>query len=112
MTWTRAINAIVESGKLEPDWDSYGAEPIKEEVVRHATNTGIVFELCGAKPPTMAYPLVDGNIVLEWQMPDGIIHRIMIGDPNHELSLMTSYPDNRPATFSDINSIPEFLYGD
>ena len=102
--WDQAQEHIRALLRLKPDWDGEGASPVRPDLIQSAlqlTNKLIADEMAA---PHDIYPLPDGNILLEWQQPDGIIQRIEIEEVGQG-ELMITYPD-APAQFSKLTWLP------
>lgn len=78
------------------DWDGEGSPRPTEELVL-ATQSLLKTV---ATPPNDIYPTINGNIIVEWQYPDGGIYRIEVDGPNEGETMLTR-PD-LPAQFERI----------
>ena len=98
MGWEEAKENIQALVLLENDWDGEDASKICPLLIRSALYLAESERSKGRPAPHAVYPLPDGNIMLEWQHPDGIIERIEVeGFGRGEL--MVTYP-NKKAEFT------------
>ena len=73
LSWLEAAGRLEEISRLEPNWDSYGADPITKTAIERALEllnhlrqlmAGVVGE---AYLPLNIAPIADGGVQLEWQ---------------------------------------------
>jgi len=76
--WERVREMILSLEHLEADWDGAGAPPVLGRIVRDAIRWCERLESHGSEAPITVYPLSDGNVILEWHLPDDVIKRIEI----------------------------------
>jgi hypothetical protein len=93
--WEKAQDHILALMCLEENWDGEGASKVRPELIRSALRLANSLRGSGEPAPHDVYPLPDGNIVLEWQYPDGVIDRIEIEDVGRGRQ-MTSFPNAQP----------------
>lgn len=98
--WDKAHDQIAAISRLREGWDGDGADPIRPEIARATARLLRFLRSTGYMPPQDIYPMPDGTITIEWQMPDDVIQRIEVEGSGHG-QMMISYPD-RPATFKSI----------
>jgi len=65
MTWAEVFTRLKSYTKLQPNWDSYGAEPPTFETSEMAERWAGLLELCGAAVPDNVAPIGNG-IEFEW----------------------------------------------
>jgi hypothetical protein len=95
--WAEAELQLMGFATLGPDWDGEGASAVSLSTVLSALRLAEWLDQQGTAPPECVYPLCDGNIILEWSYPDGVIQRIEVKGPGRG-QLMTTFPD-APARF-------------
>ncbi len=68
--WLADIKEEMRSySKLAPDWDSYGGEPVQEDIVETAVQVARIMAICGFSRPEVC-PESSGGVLLEWQQSD------------------------------------------
>ena len=97
--WDRAMKAIQSLRELEPDWDGQGGHPIPADKLASAVSFCRLMRADGKPPPSAVYPLSDGNVMIEWSYPDGVMVRFEIESPGRG-EFMATFPDDRKAEFS------------
>jgi hypothetical protein len=102
--WEKLEEHILAFVGLEEDWDGAGAEKVRDELIRSALHLIRKLQADRLSPPHDAYPLPDGNIILEWQHHDGVIERIEVEGVGLG-QLMVTYPD-APAEFTELRWLP------
>lgn len=98
--WEKAHDQILAIARLGTDWDGDGADSVRPELIRSATRLLRWLRATGHPAPHDIYPMPDGNITLEWQLPGDIIRRIEV-EGNGRGRMMTTYPD-APAEFKPV----------
>ena len=81
--WTAVVEKIVTFQQLGNDWDGYGAEAPSGAVVESAVGLAYCFQENGVRPPQRVVPSPGGEIVFEWQEPDGTYTEVEIDAPLH-----------------------------
>jgi hypothetical protein len=99
--WDKVSEQILAISRLVADWDGGGALAVRPELICSAMRLIHLLQANGEAPPQDAYPLPDGNIILEWQFDDGVIRRIEVEEIGRG-QLMVTYPADKPATFSEL----------
>lgn len=98
--YARARGRVEELARMEEDWDSYGALPVRPGVRTSALALiGLLAGRTSVAAPDDIYPTPDGNIVFEWRLPGQMIERLEVAGQG-KLERMTTYPD-RQAEFRE-----------
>jgi hypothetical protein len=82
----RAKALVREFGRLESNWDGYGAQPLSRAATDNATRFLGVLSASNAPTPDLS-PLANGTIALEWQSAVGFAY-LEIG--NSRFSMVAS----------------------
>jgi hypothetical protein len=112
MPWAR--EQLNEMSELEPDWDSYGADPIAPRAIALATDllrlvderlSGVAFE---QSRPQIVAPRADGGVQIEWGTSPFLI--AVHADPSGNLGYLykdrqgeiTRYEEKQSASWDQI----------
>jgi hypothetical protein len=98
--WERAEEHIRGLLQIKDNWDGEGPSAARQELVCSALHLAKKLAKDGDVAPQDAYLLPDGNIMLEWQFPDGRIVRIEIEEAGRG-QRMTTFA-KAPAQFDEI----------
>ena len=79
--WEPAVQEILSYEHLGDNWDGYGAEPPSREVLESAIGLAHTFRKNGVEPPHRVCPGVAGEVLFEWQYPDGTVAEVEINAP-------------------------------
>jgi hypothetical protein len=93
--WEPAVREIVEFQDLGDNWDGYGAEAPRREVLESAIGLAYCFLESGVPPPFRVAPGVAGEVIFEWQDADGTCTEVEIDRPLHA-EVMVVGPGKRP----------------
>lgn len=81
--WEPVVRKIVSFQHLEHDWDGFGAEAPSREVLESAIGLAYCFHEAGVDPPHCVAASVAGEVVFDWQDPDGTCTSVEIDRPLH-----------------------------
>ncbi len=99
--WSRVAVALGKIATASPGDGSGLDVPVPPAVVRTSRALAhVLSNALGLPVPDGLYPLPDGEIVFEYRLPDGVIARYIV-EGEGRAQLMISYPDGRPAQFTD-----------
>ena len=98
--WDRAVRAIRCLHSLTSNWDGAGGRAVDSAWIASAVRFCHVMREANKPAPSSVYPLSDGNIMLEWRLPQEVIVRFEIEGPGRG-EFMTTYPDGQKATFQE-----------
>jgi hypothetical protein len=93
--WEFAVQRIVEMQHLEDNWDGYGAEAPSRAVLESAIGLAYCYLDNGVDPPHRVAPGPAGEVVFEWQDPDGTYSEVEIDRPLHA-EIMVIEPGKPP----------------
>ena len=102
--WEPAVQKIVSFQHLDDDWDGFGAEAPSRAVLESAIGLAYCFLEDGVDPPHRVVVSVAGEIIFEWQDPDGTYTEVEIDRPLHAEVIVIQ--PGRPAEFRDIPERP------
>jgi hypothetical protein len=79
--WEPAVKKILSFKELEDDWDGFGAKMPSREMLECAI--GLAYLLCdrGVPAPSRVAPGLEGEVIFEWQDPDGTYADVEIVRP-------------------------------
>jgi hypothetical protein len=109
--WERAIRAIRVLHSLAPDWDGAGGRPVPADKIASAVRFCQLMRDAKQPPPSAVYPLVEGNIMIDWRSAEGVVVRFEVESPGRG-EFMTTFPDGRKTQFQDYHweADPAFQY--
>lgn len=79
--WEPTVQRIVGFQHLGDDWDGFGAAAPLHEVLQSAIGLAYCFYEQGVDPPHRVTASVGGEVVFEWQDPDGTYTEVEIDGP-------------------------------
>jgi hypothetical protein len=79
--WEPAVQKIIGFQHLGDDWDGFGAKAPSREMLESAVGLAYVFLEQGVPPPSRVVPGLDGEVIFEWQEPDGTYTDVEIVRP-------------------------------
>jgi hypothetical protein len=79
--WESAIKEITKYQHLGDDWDGLGAKAPSRELLDSAIGLGYLFYQKGVPPPSRVVPGLEGEVIFEWQEPDGTYTDVEIVRP-------------------------------
>jgi len=91
--WEQVKEQIIALEQLEPGWDGADAPSVPLRMVRATISWTEHLKLQDVDPPHDVYPLSDGNVILEWQLPNDVIRRIEIKEDCVAREMVT-YPSS------------------
>lgn len=80
-TWSQQIDKLLIIRQLEDDWDGQGTPAPTVEVVDSALVLAILLRQDGVIPPTGIVQGVVGEVVFDWQSPDGKYVEVEVTGP-------------------------------
>ncbi len=81
--WEPAMHKIVAFQHLGDDWDGFGAAAPSRAVLESAIGLAYCFLKDGVDPPHRVVAGPGGEVVFEWQDPDGTYTEVEIDRPLH-----------------------------
>lgn len=81
--WEQAVREIISYQHLSNDWDGYGAEAPRREVLESAIGLAYTYSQNGVDPPDRVAPGVAGSVIFEWQRQDGTYATVEVDGPLH-----------------------------
>jgi hypothetical protein len=81
--WEPAVQKILGFQHLQEDWDGFGAQAPSREVLESAIGLAYCLLEKGVDPPHRVVASTAGEVVLEWQDPDGTYTEVEIDAPLH-----------------------------
>lgn len=79
--WEPYVQQIVQFQHLGDDWDGAGAKSPADELLISAIALANVFGIQGVPPPSRVVPGLDGTVLFEWQLPDGVHAEVEVVRP-------------------------------
>lgn len=76
--WEPVVKKIVEFQHLGDDWDGLGARAPSYDVLVSAIGLAYVLNQQEVDPPVRVVPGLEGEVIFEWQFPDGTYAEIEI----------------------------------
>jgi hypothetical protein len=80
--WESAVQKVIGFQQLQDDWDGFGAQAPSRELLESAIGLAYCFLENGVDPPHRVAPGVGGEVVFEWQDPDGTYTEVEIDAPH------------------------------
>lgn len=99
-TWNDVIEHVRGFGRLEADWNGYGAAAVPPEMIGWAVDCATHFLRDRFPVPDAIYPFPDGNVVFEWYEDKKLVRQIEVEGPGHGQA-MSRQPDGGMA-FEDV----------
>jgi len=81
--WEPVVQKIVGFQHLGDDWDGFGALAPSREVLESAIGLAYCFLNDSVDPPHRVVAAAGGEVVFEWQDPDGTYTEVEIDRPFH-----------------------------
>jgi hypothetical protein len=81
--WRSAVAKITGLQDLDDDWDGAGAKAPSPDVVTSAIGLAFLLSEKGVDPPHRVAPGLEGEVIFEWQFPDGTYADIEVVNPLH-----------------------------
>ncbi len=75
------VRKLVEFLSLDDDWDGLGAKAPSRELLASAVGLAYLLNERGVDPPQRAVPGVEGSVIFEWQLPNGIYGEVEVVRP-------------------------------
>lgn len=100
MEWENASRRLWSLRGLRKNWDGEGADEISAKYIASAAKLLVQLrfgtaEVLGKKvpqrPPDDIYPLCEGNIIMEWRLPEEVIVRVEV-EGEGVGQIMITYP--------------------
>jgi hypothetical protein len=82
-SWEPALAELVGLKDLGENWDGLGAHAPGHELLASAVGLANLLQERGMDPPCRVVPGVSGNVLFEWQDPDGAYCELDIDKPFH-----------------------------
>lgn len=79
--WDDRINSLFAIRQLEDNWDGQGSPAPAVGVVDGALVFALLLRRDGAEPPTGVVQGIDGEVVFDWQTPDGKYVEVEVTGP-------------------------------
>jgi len=97
--WTDVFAQIEKIQLLGENWDDQGAKKLDTSIIEAGRSYLLQLQVMRLRAPDDLYPLSDGTLILEWQLPNAIIIRDELLNSGQG-ERMISYPDaKRPVEF-------------
>jgi hypothetical protein len=101
-----SIDRLMRLGDLEPDWDSYGAEPISAAAIARASDLVRAVEARfedGAAAPTGIAPMANGGVQITWREAHGDLEVEV--SASGEISLLEARPGSAGERYEEADDV-------
>ncbi len=92
--WDRALDELQAIGRLENDWDGFGAPAPTSDLMESAVRLASLLRDQGVEAPSRIVPGLTGTILLEWQ--DGSTYCEIEIDRPYRAELLILVPGQAP----------------
>ena len=79
--WEPAVQKMVDFQHLADDWDGAGARAPSRDLLASAIGLAYLLLEKGVDPPHRVVPGLEGEVIWEWQFPDGTYGEVEIVHP-------------------------------